>query len=231
MGNGAMKTSTALLIIAAWLACPALAGAQQEEPSCDGAYTFVADGEVAFKLARVKGAAGQRSYFFSDDGACPNGSNCRKRSYLVPGDEAIVSSTTGRFACIWFQPAKGSETIGWMLSENLEFVEFSRNPNPADWLGAWSYRDNSLNIERGERAGELAVAGTAIWHGAGDNFHVGDIESTGTPKGHVLKLGDDTGEECQATLWLIGRLLVAADNLRCGGMNVTFAGVYSKGRS
>ena len=36
------------------------------------------------------------------------------------------------------------------------------------------------------------------------------------------------GDGCVVDLWLTGPFLVARDNMRCGGMNVTFTGVYRR---
>ena len=223
-----MRTTALLLAVSVSFAFPGGRGAQQEEPACEDAYTFVAD-SVDFKAARIKGASGQRAHFFGDEGACPNGRNCQKNSYVIPGDEVIVSSSAGKFACAWYQPKKGRETVGWILADRIEFIAVNTTPRLTEWLGEWSYRNNAFTVARSGQPGELRVIGSAMWQGAGDNIHVGDIDATGTPKGNVVKVEDyPDNEGCKAMLWLIGSRMVAKDNLNCGGMNVTFAGVYSK---
>ncbi len=50
------------------------------------------------------------------------------------------------------------------------------------------------------------------------------------PKPFDVKL-PNAGDVCRVKLWRLGSYLVAADNVRCGGMNVTFTGVYRRAGS
>jgi hypothetical protein len=76
-----------------------------------------------YRLAKIKGAAGERIYFH-DDGKerCPAEPSCRSKAYVIPDDQVIVSRTFDRLACSWFQPRKGSETVGWIETDRLEWV-------------------------------------------------------------------------------------------------------------
>lgn len=183
-----------------------------------------------YKLAKVKGKKGERVYFFGDDDNCPNGKNCRQKSYLIPNDEVIVSRTFGKWACGWFQPKKGSETVGWIAVENLEFVKTDKIPEMKDWIGDWSYYDNSISIKPAKKARFFDVKGNAFWKGLGDNVHVGELDSTLKPDGNVLQVGEGDEDEyaCKVTMRLVGKYLIASDNLNCGGVNVSFSGVYLK---
>lgn len=183
-----------------------------------------------YKLAKIKGKKGERIYFYGDENDCPNEKNCRRKSYLIPNDEVIVSRTFGNWACGWFQPRKGSETVGWITVDKLEFVNSNEKPETKDWIGEWNYYDNSINIKPAKKAGFFDIKGNAFWKGLGDNIHIGELDSTSKPDGNVLKIGeDDKGEyACKVTMRLLGRYLIASDNLNCGGANVTFSGVYLK---
>ncbi|MDQ3798987.1 MAG: hypothetical protein M3384_06020 [Acidobacteriota bacterium] len=184
-----------------------------------------------YKLANVKGAKNEKVYFYGDDrDDCPNGKNCRMKSYLIPNDEVIVSRTFGRWACGWYQPKKGSETVGWIAVDKLEFKETNRNPSPDEWLGVWRYAGNHIEIGKSKSSGLLKITGNAFWKGLGDNIHTGELDDDSAPAGNVLKIGEnETGEyDCKATLRLVGKYLIASDNLQCGGVNVTFSGVYLK---
>ena len=62
-----------------------------------------------------------------------------------------------------------------------------------------------------------------------DNVHVGEIDGRYAPENGMIKYSDGDDEyDCKMTMRLVGRYLVVADNLKCGGVNVTFSGVYTK---
>ncbi|HEX8251389.1 MAG TPA: hypothetical protein VF599_24665 [Pyrinomonadaceae bacterium] len=183
-----------------------------------------------YKLAIVKGAKNEKVYFYDDNRACPNDENCRTKSYVIPNDEVIVSRNFGKWSCVWYQPKKGSETVGWIALDKLEFKETNLNPAPNDWLGNWNYAGNSIEIGKSKSAGLLTITGNAFWKGLGDNVHVGELDDESKPAGNEMKTGEnETGEyECKVTMRLLGKYLIASDNLQCGGVNVTFSGVYQK---
>ncbi|HEX8369492.1 MAG TPA: hypothetical protein VF604_13180 [Pyrinomonadaceae bacterium] len=183
-----------------------------------------------YKLARVKGSKNEKVYFYGDNRNCPNDKNCRTKSYVIPNDEVIVSRRFGSWACGWYQPKKGSETVGWIALDKLEFKETNQNPAANDWLGKWNYAGNQIEIGKSKTADLLTITGNAFWKGLGDNIHVGELDDQSKPAGNELKTGEnETGEyECKVTMRLLARYLVVADNLQCGGVNVTFSGVYQK---
>jgi hypothetical protein len=178
-----------------------------------------------FRVARVRGA---RAYFYGEDEGCPGpDAKCRRKAYVVAGNSLVVSRKFGDYVCAWFQPARGYETVGWLRADQLEVPETDASPPAARWLGEWGLHSNGLTIRRGEKAGELRVEGSAVWHGLGDNVHVGEVNASAAPGGNTLTLEDDI---CKITLRLVGDFLVADDNGDCGGVNVTFDGVYRKGK-
>ncbi|MBV9076797.1 MAG: hypothetical protein JO048_04870, partial [Methylobacteriaceae bacterium] len=70
--------------------------------------------------------------------------------------------------------------------------------------------------------------------------NVGEIEAEWAPAGPTLAFAlaeagpvpVAQGDEADCKVWLarLGPYLVVADNLRCGGANVSFRGVYRRGR-
>ncbi len=183
-----------------------------------------------YRLAKVQGKKGEKVYFYSDENDCPNGKNCRRKSYLISSDEVIVSRTFGNWACGWFQPKKGSETVGWIDAGKLEFIDSNKNPETGNWIGEWNYYDNSIKIKPSKNAGFFDIKGNAFWKGLGDNIHIGEIDDRAKPQENLLKIGDggDDEFECKVTMRLVGKYLIVSDNLQCGGANVTFSGVYLK---
>lgn len=225
-----MKTTALklLMLLIGMAFAPALAQAQVEgnpDNWCrNGAFT---DDAAPFRTGTVGGARGERTYFYSDDADCPGGSDakCRRKAYLVAGDEVIVTRRFDRFICAWFQPAKGSETVGWLPADRLALRDVDRNPPLALWMGEWEFYDNSVSIRRGSRAGRLKLEGQAFWRGLGDNIHVGEIGGEAAPRAGEITLEDDI---CRVSLRLVGRFLVVNDNNHCGGHNVTFDGIYRR---
>lgn len=177
-----------------------------------------------FREARVVGAKGSRAYFHGDEEGCP-GPKCRTKAYLIPGDEVIVSRSFGDWLCAWYQPSKGSETVGWIPSHQLSVAETLKSPPPSAWLGEWEFHRQTLNISRDAKTGMLRVEGEAFWKGLGDNIHTGVVNGNARPAGDVLVVEEDI---CRVTLRLAGTSLVVTDNSECGGMNVRFDGVYRK---
>jgi hypothetical protein len=180
-----------------------------------------------FRPFKVKGTRTSKTYFFNDDGeGCP-GKNCRGKAYIVGGDELIVSRSLGDYSCAWYSPKKGYDTVGWIETSKLIASEFSRRPALASWLGEWKYADNSINFTENRLAGYLNVTGDAMWKGLGDNVHVGELDGRFEPKGSLLEYSDGDSEyDCKVTMRMIGKFLIVADNMRCGGANVSFSGVY-----
>ena len=178
-----------------------------------------------FRVARVAGARGERAYFHKDaPDDCPQPrAKCRDKVYLVPGDEVIVSRTYGGWACSWYQPRSGPGKVGWLAAERLDIRETDARPPLALWAGEWEFYENFLKVRA--EAGTLGVEGQAYWHGLGDNVHVGEIAGRVAPEGNALTLEEDT---CRVTLRLVGPYLVVNDNGQCGGVNVTFDGVYRR---
>ncbi|MDQ3803699.1 MAG: hypothetical protein M3416_07705 [Acidobacteriota bacterium] len=213
-----------LLLLSAAAHAPAQAEGNPPNWCRNGAFPGDSD---HFRLARVKGARGERAYFYNDTpDDCPKpDAKCRDKAYLVPGDEVIVSRAHGEWACSWYQPRRGPERVGWIEAARLDIRAAQPRPLLSRWVGEWEFYRNSLHIRRDARADRLAVEGQAYWQGLGDNVHVGEVAGSVAPAGNTLTLEDDT---CRVRLHLVGPYLVADDNGQCGGVNVTFDGVYRK---
>ncbi|MBK7705101.1 MAG: hypothetical protein IPN69_09635 [Acidobacteria bacterium] len=184
----------------------------------------------SYSLAKVKAKRGARVYFYGDDDDCPNGKNCRTKSYLIAKNEVIVSREFGKWACVWYQPAKGSETVGWIALSNLDYVALPGERGPSAWIGKWTYYDSTIEIAASKTKDVYGVKGTAFWRGLGDNIHIGELDGTAKYANGKLNYGwADKGEyDCRATFNAVGRFMVVSDNLNCGGANVSFSGVYRR---
>jgi hypothetical protein len=225
-----MRNAKLTLVCFLMLCAPAAAYAQDAtgnpENWCrNGA--FPADGPV-FKIARVVGQRNAKIHFLGDEEDCPQSNNakCLKKSYLIPGNEVIVSRKFGSWMCSWYQPEEGSETVGWLPLNSLRVIEPTTTPSLEQWAGMWRDYDNRLVINTdGSASPHLRVEGQAYWRGLGDNVNEGSFAGRAKPQGNQLTIEDDG---CKVSLIRVGRFLIAHDNFQCGGMNVRFDGVYRR---
>ena len=217
-----------MLLTLCWAAATAAAQDEGNPANWCRNGAFTRDSK-AFGLARVKGEKGSRVYFYGEEEGCPGpAAKCRQKAYLIPGDEVITSRTFGEWVCAWYQPARGTETVGWLAADRLAPAEPPAQPALASWLGTWRFHDDEVIVKRGRAANSLLVEGSATWVGVNPgNVHVGELSGEAEPAGGVLKLGGEP-DDCQATLRLVGPYLLVSDNKQCGGVNVTFDGVYRR---
>jgi hypothetical protein len=222
-----MKRILCLFTPILFFAIPAFAQLGENPPNfCRGG--FFPHESDNYRIAKIKGKTGERIFFYGDESDdCPENKNCRTKSYVIPNDEVIVSRAFGNWACSWYQPKKGGGTVGWIAVDKLEFLETKTDVSKNDWLGDWTYYDNTISIGTGKAEGFLSIRGNAVWHDPGDNTHEGHLDYEVKPDGNILKIDDDV-YGCKVTMRLVGRFIIASDNLQCGGFNVSFSGVYRR---
>ncbi|MBX7055899.1 MAG: hypothetical protein K1X36_13175 [Pyrinomonadaceae bacterium] len=186
-----------------------------------------------FKIGKVKSGAkaAKKVYFYNDYAEdCPTNESCREKSYVVPGNEVIVSRVYKSFACSWYVPVKGIGTTGWIRLADLDINDVNKKPPVTAWLGDWEFAENSISFTRNKLPGYLNVKGEAFWRGSVDNVHIGELDGREKPVGNIINFGSSDTDEyaCKATIRLIGNFLVVDDNSNCGGVNVRFDGVYRR---
>lgn len=227
-----MKYVLHTLILLAFVSSPLLAQMEGNPANWCRQGFFTRDSKE-FGVGFVKGKKGSRAYFYGDEEAkkCPAGKGCKLRSYLTNGDEVITNRSMGKFVCAWFTPAKGAPTVGWLLASDIDFPSMLSDASSKVWSGDWDYADNSIKITTA-KDDQLVIKGTAIWKGPADNVHIGELDGTFKHKNGVVEYSDGDGEyDCRATLQLAtGNFvnLIVADNMNCGGVNVSFSGIYRK---
>jgi hypothetical protein len=220
------------LMAALLLALPASA----QEPPPDIPAPRIPD----YHLAKVR--PGDRVYFYHTEQVegCPALTDaCRRKGYVLPGDLVLVSGTKGPLAYVDYVK-DGKWSAGWV--KNTALLDVPIPPvSFSSWLGTWSWNtldqdSASLEIKRDRQAGFISVHGFAFWtgrvFGAGHQraLHDGELEDRGLPNGRHIVFGKDAKGygDCRVDMELIGPYLVADDNNQCGGLNVTFSGVYSR---
>jgi hypothetical protein len=208
------------------------------------------DAGVVPSLAIVK--PGDRARFVkgAEQAGCPSASAaCASRAFVVGGDAVVVSATAGDYACATFTGPKAVSTFGFLPRARLGAQPPEAPVNaPTPWAGTWQSGDEQTITIRPKPDGRIVIEGDATWGGhdpdrvkrgavnagnvsaevsVADGVAAFTVDGDGTTKPFDLKLPADSGA-CSVKLWRLGPYLVAADNLGCGGMNVTFTGVYRK---
>jgi hypothetical protein len=186
--------------------------------------------EVKFGLARVIG--GPRTYLRSDTGPCPNDTvACRSHSYVVPGDVVLTGMTIGAYACVLFPGAAGGSS-GYVRRDEIMPEQLPSVIPLTVWRGTWRDGDNTIVLHIHDA--RLAVSGEAYWPSAhpsprfrpgGPN--VGDLSGTAMPSDNTIVVGEDP-LGCSAIIRLLPPYLMVLDNKNCGGLNVSFTGVYRR---
>jgi hypothetical protein len=214
----------------------------------------LAAGDPAPKLATVAPAGRLHFVKGGEQAGCPAaGAACTMGAFVVGGDAVVVSTTSGDYACATFTgPApKAVSTSGFLQRAQLAAPPAETPVNAsAAWAGEWRSGGEQTITIKPKGDGRIAIAGDATWgaydpervkRGAvnagqiGADVSIADgvaafaMDDDGATKPFDLKLPDDR-DVCRVKLWRLGPFLVAQDNVRCGGMNVTFTGVYRKAK-
>lgn len=192
-----------------------------------------------------------RAYFYLSDAeqsGCPFQRNCRRRAFVVGGDDVMVVAGDDEFSCALYVGAgpKFAVTAGWVRTELL--VESRpRSWDREDFHGRWGYGEFH-EIAITDATDEMVrVTGSALY-GAEDPgrvergaVNVGEI-SVFVPESdselaftidwenvaQEYEYGDPNDGYCRVRMHRDGPYLVVTDNYRCGGMNVTFTGLYRR---
>jgi hypothetical protein len=229
-------------LLALALLSPAAAFAQT--PECSGGIDLGGrEYTVDLAIGRVMPGA-PRVYFRRDPDCTDTAPGCRQSAYVVPGDEVIVKQLTATRACAVFVSPKGRDTAGWLPRAALSVAPAATVPLSA-WIGQWAQIESSITIKP-LSGGRLKIVGDATY-GAFDPqrvkigaIHTGEIAAVVKPEANGLSfaMGDDATlpyrsagrYDCAVKMRRIGRWLLVDDNNNCGGMNVTFRGIYERTR-
>ena len=201
------------------------------------------DFDAQHPLVVSKIVAASRVYFVKgseDDTACPADTEaCRKKAYLIPGDLVLTGRGRDRFTCVAYQSPlarKQDWTNGWLPASALAPVAPMSSPQASDWVGTWSHAGCHISISRGE-GGKLSIEGEQIYPAA-QNVHTGVIGAVARPSGGTIAFAEDgsipfdeAGDgQCRVRMQRVGPWLLVEDNGACGGIMVTFTGLYRRGK-
>lgn len=181
-----------------------------------------------FALAEVNDRG--RAYFHGDMKGCPwTGGACNSPSYVVPGDTVIINRIRNGYAC-GFYPGERGGNAGWLPTRQLTFLRMNTNPPLADWVGSWSSNGNPV-LAISSRIGKLTVTGQSYWPGLPGtsdwpSTHIGELYGRLDRTGYTGTYGDSN--LCKISFTLLAPYLIASDNRKCGGANVSFSAVYER---
>jgi hypothetical protein len=201
-------------------------------------------GSTTVTLARVLPSA-RRVQFRTTPDCGDSAAGCVRRGYVVPGNELIVTARSGSRLCAVFVARNGSEFWGWLPAQALKVT--TPAVTLADWAGRWTQTEASVAITTsGNRS--LSIKGDATYGASSPDrvrrgaINIGNIEAMVTPTGNALDFAmHSEGGATQTVPWAsaaeydcavrmkrVGPWLVVDDNNNCGGMNVTFRGIYQR---
>jgi hypothetical protein len=203
--------------------------ARAQDRLCNG--VSFADG---LTIGRIKADAGK--VFFRKNGdkknACPSpDAACQDTAYLVAGDLVALGAKRGAFICADYDKGDG-DRAGWLPAEAIEPAPLAADP--AQWRGDWKRVEADISIAQVKDG--FVARGEATF-GARDPervkrgaVHTGEFSGALIFKDGQATLVDSRDVSgCALRLARSGDLLFVRDNMNCGGMNVSFSGVYRRG--
>lgn len=217
-----------VLLLCALLLCALLLplAARAQDRVCAG--ISFAEG---LAIGRIKSDAGK--VFFRRNGdrgnACPSpDAKCQDAAYLVAGDLIALGARLGGFVCVDYDSGKG-DRAGWLPADAVEPAPLASDP--AAWLGDWKRAGADITIEKTKDG--LEATGEATF-GAQDPdkvkrgaVHFGSFSGPLFLKdGQAILVDGSDISACNLRLARSGPFLFLRDNGNCGGLNVSFSGLY-----
>ncbi|MGA7197665.1 hypothetical protein [Roseiarcus sp.] len=224
---------SAVVLAGSFMAAPAPAAADSE--FCHGV-----DFDIKRPLVVSRVTAPARVYFVrgaDENASCPSDAPaCRRPDYLLSGDLVLMGKTHPPHVCVAFQSPlarKQDWTNGWLPASTLMPVAPSPAPKDSDWTGEWVHPGGSITIAEG--GGMLKVDGLQTYP-ALLNVHTGVLNATVRPAHDMIAFNEDgstpfdegTEGDCLVRMQRIGPWLAVEDNGACGGVMVTFTGLYRR---
>lgn len=192
------------------------------------------DADFAASVDYTTALAKKKTTLLDDKGAATH-------SYVLKGDEVIVTSREGNKACVTYASVKGGAS-GWVPMTDLTTP--NKPPNDiASWTGRFERDELGSYITLTAcKGGKILASGLALWAMSLENAknggaNEGDMEGEGAPNKGLLHIDGKQadGNDCSVDLRLLSRHYLIATNERigtggkaeiCWGHNVRFEGLY-----
>ncbi|KQV56283.1 MULTISPECIES: hypothetical protein [unclassified Caulobacter] len=205
-----------LIVGAALIAGLSAAAVAQAEPlPCSGDFFSQAQDDLAaYRVSAPK------TNFYNDIPSCPGQASCRMKSYVVAKDVVLVSGVDDGWACAMFV-GKTSFTHGWLRVSDLAKLP-PPAAKPTDWAGTWFVgEETQITISRDGNG--LRASGDTT--SPRPSHPTGGFDGVLAADGPRARYSDDL---CVVRFRRFDRYLIVDDNDRCGGMGVSFDGVYTR---
>jgi hypothetical protein len=159
---------------------------------------------------------------------CPaQKTECELKPNLNRGNKVIIIKQYKDFSCVW-SPSKDGIVYGWIPTKLLKNSKPAEVTDSKDWLGKWYMPHTQINFSKGKQLSQLIIKGNSQWKGEGQGqVNTGELEN----KTVELNKNEATvnADGCQIYFRLVNRAnLLAVDNGQCGGLNVSFGGLYTR---
>jgi hypothetical protein len=175
----------------------------------------------------------ERAYLYKQAKPCPKDQPCgsRQKAYLVSGNAVFAGPPNRGFRCAYYGRPNGKIVAGFIPIENLKPLAEDDGMSIDFVIGTWNYENDSIEI-KAAAAGQVSGIGQASYQTA-ETVNEGSFSAKARlaagQKELVFNEGDDESS-CVVKLRRRGPYLVASDNNNCGGLNVSFSGIYTRGR-
>lgn len=145
-----------------------------------------------------------------------------KGPYVIKGDRVVQGPPVNGRRCTYFFGAR--KPVSGFLNETQATAVPTLPPTPGQYV-----RDEDARLMLGPG---LRIRGDAVWPTPGDSVNVGSLEGQLVRRGPGWAYASlESDDSCQVNVLSLGSLLLLVkDNLECGGLNVTFDGLYRRAR-
>lgn len=156
----------------------------------------------------------------------PENRGCKLGAYALPGDYvAVVKSNKGWLCTEAAIQRTKWRAFGWLPASR---VRLAPNLGGRPWSGwTWSWRGLGQRIDIWADSGKLKASAGAVWRPSNPHFGEFGGEMQTLPDGLLY---GGSGDSCTVKLVGFGDQLMAEDNGKCGAINVSFSGFYTRHR-
>lgn len=175
--------------------------------------------------------------FLDEIGTCAAVENkaCGSISHVLSEEDIVLLGQEYLgYRCVYSFGTKGS-VAGWVSADEVAILTRVRITSlDKKWAGKWLQIGGDDTLAVNSAGNKLHGKGEAYWPLADppeDQFpggpNLGAFEATALPLSNSVVFVDPD-DQCSVRMTLVGDAMVVADNHQCGGMNVTFDGVYQR---
>jgi hypothetical protein len=197
--------------------------AQAQAPAAEESCVTYDSAYEAAPLMQVSAAPGARVHFQDQARACPAKGGCgwKRKAYLTAGDVVLASAPRAGFRCVYYGSAGGKLSAGFLPVSALRPMADPAGVSAAVLAGRWR--------EEGGNSIAITAAGSALRAEGKATYeeNVGEFAGKVAPSGNGFTVTDG---DCRVTARRRGPYLAVRDNNACGGMNVSFGGLYTRTR-